>query len=63
MPFPFHGNSMANAIELPWYAEQKAETGAFATFLGLTINREESIYNVVAIGDCTLFQIRNDESI
>lgn len=59
----FSWQSMANAIELPWYAEQKAETGAFATFLGLTINREESLYNVVAIGDCTLFQIRNNEAI
>ena len=59
----FSWQSMATAIELPWYAEQKAETGAFATFLGLTINREENIYTAVAIGDCTLFQIRNDETI
>lgn len=59
----FSWQSMANAIELPWYAEQKAETGAFATFLGLTINREENIFNSVAIGDCTLFQIRNDETL
>jgi hypothetical protein len=57
----FLWQSMANAIELPWYAEQKAETGAFATFLGLTINREENIFDSVAIGDCNLFQIRNDE--
>lgn len=55
--------SMATAIELPWYAEQKAENGAFATFLGLTINREESFFEVVAVGDCTLFQIRNYELI
>lgn len=59
----FSWQAMAKAIELPWYAEQKAETGAFATFLGLTINREESLYNVVAIGDGTLFHIRNNESI
>lgn len=59
----FSWQSMATAIQLPWYAEQKAENGAFATFLGLTINREENIYNTVAIGDCTLFQIRNDETI
>ena len=54
-------HSMATAIELPWYAEQKAETGAFATFLGLTINGEENTYEAVAIGDCTLFHIRNNE--
>jgi len=53
--------SMATAIELPWYAEQKAEKGAFATFLGLTVNREENSFEVVAIGDCALFQIRADE--
>ncbi|WPV67793.1 hypothetical protein [Chitinophaga sp. LS1] len=53
--------SMVNAIELPWYAQQKAENGAFATFLGLTIDREEMSFEVIAIGDCTLFLIRNDE--
>jgi hypothetical protein len=55
--------SIVSNIELPWYAQQKAETGAFATFLGLTINREENTYNAIAIGDCTLFQIRNNELI
>jgi hypothetical protein len=53
--------SMATAIELPWYAQEKTETGAFATFLGLTINREDKTFETVAIGDCNLFQIRNDE--
>lgn len=56
-------NSIISGIELPWYAQQKAETGAFATFLGLTINREENIYKAVAIGDCNLFQIRNSELV
>ncbi|MCG7860445.1 hypothetical protein MD537_25915, partial [Flavihumibacter sediminis] len=27
--------SIATAIELPWYAQQKAEIGAFAAFLGV----------------------------
>jgi hypothetical protein len=49
--------------DLPWYAEQKAEIGAFATFLGLTINLEERFFESIAIGDCTLFHIRNDEMI
>jgi serine/threonine protein phosphatase PrpC len=56
-------HSMTNAIDLPWYAQQKAEKGAFATFLGLTINREEGSFEVVAAGDCTLFQIRNSKII
>lgn len=49
--------------DLPWYAEQKAEIGAFATFLGVTINREERSFESIAIGDCTLFHVRNDEMI
>lgn len=53
----------ATANVLPWYAEQKAETGAFATFLGLTINLEESVFDAVAIGDCTLFHVSHDESV
>ena len=47
--------------ELPWYAQQKAEYGAFATFLGITLNLTEKEFEVIAIGDCTLFQIRNQE--
>lgn len=55
--------SMIANMDLPWYAEQAAQKGAFATFLGLTINRETNSFEVVAIGDCTLFQIRNNEII
>lgn len=53
--------SMAKSIELPWYAEQKAENGAFATFLGITLNFTNAKFEAVAIGDCTLFLIRNDK--
>lgn len=53
--------SRVDSIELPWYAQQKVENGAFATFLGLTINREENSFEAIAVGDCALFQIRNDE--
>jgi len=55
--------SITTAIELPWYAQQKAENGAFATFLGLTINLEKNSFKVVAVGDCALFQIRDDKLI
>jgi serine/threonine protein phosphatase PrpC len=55
--------SSVDIIKLPWYAQQKAENGAFATFLGLTINREENVFDIVAIGDCTLFQIRNGDLV
>ncbi|MCL1933859.1 MAG: hypothetical protein FWF53_08650 [Candidatus Azobacteroides sp.] len=52
---------MVNRKELPWYAQQKAETGAFATFLGLTIDKEKHYFDVIAIGDCCLFLIRDEK--
>lgn len=55
--------STTSAIELPWYAQQKLENGAFATFLGLTLNLEEQTFEAVSIGDCTLFQVRDNELI
>jgi serine/threonine protein phosphatase PrpC len=55
--------SEVSSIDLPWYAQQKADIGAFATFLGVTINQEKMSFEAVAIGDCTLFQIRNEELI
>lgn len=54
-------HSMINIIELPWYAQQKAENGAFSTFLGVTLDLIECKLEAIAIGDCTLFQIRNNE--
>jgi hypothetical protein len=45
-----------NGKELPWYAEDKFEQGAFATFLGLAVG--ESGWRAVAVGDSCLFQVR-----
>jgi hypothetical protein len=51
-------------LELDWFAEDKRQLGAFATFLGLSIQRApkgaEGRWKAVAIGDCCLFQIRDD---
>ena len=52
--------------ELPWYAEQKRDMGAFATFLGLELLPSEprqaaGSWNAVAIGDTCLFHFRKDE--
>ncbi len=47
---------------LPWYAEQKAEEGAFATLLGLEI-QPEGRWQALAVGDCCLFQVRDDALI
>ncbi len=48
-------------LSLPWYAEAKAEQGAFATFLGVLV-RERS-WRVVAIGDTCLFHLRRGKLI
>lgn len=55
--------SITSTIDLPWYAQQKLENGAFATFLGITLNLAEQTFESVSIGDCTLFQVRNNELI
>jgi len=46
--------------ELPWYAQEKAENGAFSAFLGIRIDLENHNYEALAIGDCCLFHIRNE---
>ncbi len=48
--------------EMPWYAENKLQMGAFATFLGVVFedaNRKKGKrWRAIAVGDCCLFQIR-----
>lgn len=56
------------AKPLPWYAEEKARSGAFAALLGVTFGQENSgessaggrPWQAVAVGDCALFQVRGD---
>jgi hypothetical protein len=43
---------------LPWYAHEKAQRGAFATFLGLTFSNPITRWMAMAVGDACLFQIR-----
>jgi hypothetical protein len=51
-------------IELPWYAEEKARSGAFSSLLGLTIESadgpEGGHWEALAVGDSCLFQVRDD---
>jgi hypothetical protein len=49
-------------LELPWYAEEKREAGAFATLLGLEF-QGRGWWRAVAIGDSCLFQLRGSELI
>jgi hypothetical protein len=41
---------------LPWYLEERAREGAFATFLGVVV--EDSAWYALAVGDSCLFQLR-----
>lgn len=52
---------LIRGIEMPWYAEQKALLGAFATFIGLSVDCVNKTSHCYAIGDCCLFQIRENE--
>jgi len=52
-------------LNLPWYAEEKARAGAAAAIVGLHLRdtkstRGSGVWNAVAVGDCCLFQIRDD---
>jgi hypothetical protein len=53
---------------LPWNAEQKANIGAFAAFVGIEFIREcddckdnTGFWRVIALGDSCLFLVRRDE--
>jgi hypothetical protein len=51
-------------LDLDWFAEEKRQLGAFATFLGLSLNKpragEEGRWRALAVGDCCLFQVRDN---
>jgi hypothetical protein len=59
--------------QLPWYAEEKARRGAFATLLGVTFawsttdstgeTEGVALWAALAVGDVCLFQIRAEEVI
>jgi hypothetical protein len=52
-----------DGLSLAWYAEQKREWGAFATFLGLAFRGRAAVrrglWKTVAVGDCCLFHTRS----
>lgn len=56
-----------DAKSLPWYAEAKARSGAFAALLGVTFgatigdgSHAKRPWQALAVGDCALFQVRGD---
>lgn len=52
--------------ELPWYAEQKAESGAYAALVGLTLSgggSDGGTWEAEAIGDCCLVIVRDSKFV
>ena len=52
--------------QLSWYAEEKAQAGAFSSLLGLTIRETDAgrrEWQAIAIGDSCLVQVRNEKAI
>jgi Protein phosphatase 2C len=49
-------------LPLPWYAEEKRQLGAFATFLGLAFRhdagKQHGHWRAIAVGDCGVFHTR-----
>lgn len=45
---------------LPWFAEEKARNGAFATFLSLELSDSLRRWQAIAVGDSALFLVRDD---
>lgn len=54
-----HWLEKVSGKDLPWYAEEKLESGAFATIVGLSIHEEKKglSWSVRAIGDSCFFHI------
>lgn len=48
------------STDLPWYAEEKAQSGAFAALVGLSVNADKS-WHAEAIGDSCLLHIRDEK--
>jgi hypothetical protein len=58
--------SLVRDKPLPWYAEEKIESGTFAALVGLTLDCESAdsyhgSWHAEAIGDCCLFQLRGGD--
>jgi len=47
--------------DLPWYAENKFQEGAFAALLAIAITGGR--WTAAAVGDCCLFQVRHDRLV
>jgi hypothetical protein len=66
-PLPQRWADGVDHLELNWYAEEKRQQGAFATFLGLSIKKpqdgKEGRWKVLAVGDSCMCQVREDQLV
>jgi hypothetical protein len=46
---------------LPWYAEEKARSGAFSSILGVCLEPEDRCWRALAVGDSCLFGVRENK--
>ena len=46
--------------ELPWYAEEKARSGAFSSILGFCLEPHDGVWRALAVGDSCLFSVREN---
>ena len=54
-----------STLNLPWYAEQKLESGAYAAFVFLSLRQEGAhiSWTAEAIGDCCLFHVQDGKLV
>lgn len=45
---------------LPWYAEEKARSGAFSSILGFCLEPDDRAWRALAVGDSCLFSVREN---
>ncbi|MEE8143741.1 MAG: hypothetical protein V3T77_11615, partial [Planctomycetota bacterium] len=57
------GKANTSTKELPWYAVEKAKTGAFATLLGLSIDSATGTWRSLAVGDSCAFLVRENQIV
>lgn len=53
----WHAEVTTQAQQQAWYAAAKAEEGAYAAVLGLTL-RANGMWQALSVGDCALFHLR-----
>jgi hypothetical protein len=57
----WHAAVQERAAEQPWYVQAKAEEGAFATGLVLSVH-DDGTWAAASIGDCGLFHLQDDDA-